>query len=152
MDFKKAIRGYDPEQVDEYVRMLREGYENLTGEYGALEAENHRLETENQRLEAENRQSEAENRRLNEQLKEQPDASAIARALVTAEQVAKQIKDRAQAQAEELLRQAKSEAARMLAEAERETGRLTTVRDSVALQLRELMRSLDRPDNAGPAI
>jgi site-specific recombinase XerD len=79
VEFRNRAWGYDPKQVDRYVGELRREYISLTEQYSALETEKQRLE---------------------ETLKAQPDPSAVSRAIVDAQTVAKQVADKARAEAE----------------------------------------------------
>jgi cell division initiation protein len=123
LDFRQTKRGYDPQQVDEYVETLRAGYVELTGEYEALAAEKERLE---------------------EAAKAQPDPADIAGALIEAQNTARQVTDMARLRAEELVRDAELEAGRLVDEARREASRILLTKDAIERQLRDLMRTLDR--------
>ncbi|MDR1131755.1 MAG: DivIVA domain-containing protein [Oscillospiraceae bacterium] len=128
MIFKKVLRGYSPEQVDDYIGMLRDGYTAMEREFKELEAENGRLE---------------------ETLRAQPDSAAISRALVSAELAADQITLHARVQADEIIFQAKDEAARILEEARLEAAQISAGKARIERQLRDLLAVLDRPIRCG---
>jgi cell division septum initiation protein DivIVA len=145
------MRGYDPKQVDEYVSMLRDGYMEMERGYKELEAEKVRLEQDleaerlrlEQKLESEKirmeRELAFERTRAAELVKKQSDTEAIARALIDAESVAKQITEHARLRADETLLLAKNEAARLLGEAKREMAQIEIGKRALEQQLRTMM-------------
>jgi cell division septum initiation protein DivIVA len=96
-------------------------------------------------MEREYRNMEQEKARLEAELAARPDPSAISRALVDAEALAKRIKDRAQIQADDTLREARSEAEKSILNARLEAGRVLSARDTVEKLLRDLFSELDKP-------
>jgi cell division septum initiation protein DivIVA len=128
MTFQKVNQGYDPEQVDEYIAALRDGYVNMEREYKALEAEKERLE---------------------EALKKRPDAEAVGQVLLDAREVARRVEEKAKAQAEGIVSQAKNEAARVLWDAKKELDGFIAARSAIERQVRELASVLDRAGGNG---
>jgi cell division initiation protein len=133
LTFKKAMRGYDPKQVDEYIGMLREGYLEMERGYKELEGEKAQLEQE----------LEKEREQVTELMKYQQDAAAIAHALIDAESMAKQIVDHARLKADETLLLAKNESTRLLGEAKREMAQLEMGKRNIEQQLRALVAAFE---------
>jgi DivIVA domain-containing protein len=99
-DFKKLMRGYDPDEVDVFLELVAERLE-------ALVRENLQLRDRTQTLQA---QVDAQAGR----------EQAVQDALVTAQELRKDIRDQSQREADHLIREAESEARRLIAEAEAE--------------------------------
>jgi len=99
-DFKKLMRGYDPQEVDVFLEMTAERLE-------ALVRENLQMRDRLQTL-----QGQVDAQAGREQ--------AVQDALVTAQELRKDIREQAQREADHLLREAESEARRLIAEAETE--------------------------------
>lgn len=113
-DFKKLMRGYDPQEVDVFLELVAERLE-------ALVRENIQLRDRTSTL-----QEQVEAQAGREQ--------AVQDALVTAQELRKDIRDQSQREADHIMREAESEARRMVAEAEAE----------VRSRLRDVERQLDR--------
>lgn len=117
-DFRKGMRGYDPQEVDVFLELVAERLE-------ALVRENIHL------------------RDRTSTLQEQVDAQAgreqaVQDALVTAQELRKDIRDQSQREADHILREAESESRRIIAEAEAE----------VRTRLRSVERQLDQARGA----
>jgi cell division initiation protein len=107
-DFKKLMRGYDPQEVDGFLELAAERLEMLTRENIGLRE---RSETLQQQV---NSQTGRE--------------QAVQEALVTAQELRSDIHGQAQREAENVLKEAETEGRRMIAEAEAEAR--TKVRSS----------------------
>ncbi len=107
-DFKKSMRGYDPQEVDVFLEMVAERLEELVRENIQL------------RERAESLQQQAASWSGRER--------AVQEALVTAQELRTEMKSQAQRHAELVLSEAQAEARRQLAEAEAEIR--TRLRDS----------------------
>ena len=99
-DFKKLMRGYDPQEVDGFLEIAAERLEMLTRENIGLRE---RSETLQQQV---NSQTGRE--------------KAVQEALVTAQELRSDIHGQAQREAENVLKEAETEGRRMIAEAEAE--------------------------------
>jgi DivIVA domain-containing protein len=117
-DFKKAMRGYDPQEVDVFLELAAERLE-------ALVRENIQLR---ERAEALQQQVATWSGREN----------AVHEALVTAQELRSEMKTHAQRQADFVLTEAQAEARRQLAEAEAE----------IRTRYREAERRLDQAQEA----
>lgn len=113
-DFKKLLRGYDPQEVDTFLELAAERMEALVRENIALR----------ERTEALQHQVTSWSGR----------EKAVQEALVTAQELRTEMKGQAQRQAEFVLTEAEAEARRRLAEAETE----------IRMRLREAERRLDQ--------
>ena len=101
-DFSRAMRGYDPARVDEFLDLAAERMEELVRENGALAA----------RVEG-----------LTDSLAEYRDRErALNDALVSAQQLREDMREQAQREAELIVREARGEAERLLEEARRQVG------------------------------
>jgi len=99
-DFRKGMRGYDTQEVDNFLEMVAERLEDLV-------RENLQLKERTQSLE--------------HQVKSQTDREeAVRDALVTAQSLRTDIRDQAQREADKVVEDARTEARRMVAEAEAE--------------------------------
>ena len=99
-DFKKLMRGYDPQEVDVFLEIVAERLEALTRETIALRERTNTLQA---------------------QVNSQTDREqAVQAALVTAQELRAEIRAQAQREAETVIREAETEARRMGAEAEAE--------------------------------
>ena len=99
-DFKKLMRGYDPQEVDVFLELVAERLEMLTRENIALRE---RAQT------------------LQQQVTSQLDREhAVQEALVTAQELRADIRGQAQRAAENVLKEAETEGRRLIAEAEAE--------------------------------
>lgn len=99
-DFKKLMRGYDPEEVDVFLELVAERLEALTRENIAL------------RERAQTLQQQVDSQTGREQ--------AVQEALVTAQELRADIRGQAQREAEHVLKEAQTEGRRLVAEAEAE--------------------------------
>lgn len=113
-DFRKGMRGYDTQEVDNFLEMVAERLEDLV-------RENLQLKERTQSLE--------------QQVKSQTDREeAVREALVTAQSLRTDIRDQAQREADKVVEDARTEARRMVAEAEAE----------VRMRLRNAERQADQ--------
>lgn len=99
-DFKKLLRGYDPQEVDVFLELVAERLEALVRENIQLRE---RSETLQQQVSSQTGRE-----------------KAVHEALVTAQELRSEMRTQAQRQAELILAEAQSEARRQLAEAEAE--------------------------------
>ena len=116
-DFKKIMRGYDPQEVDVFLELAAERLEQLVRENLQLRDRTQALQT----------QVEAQAGR----------EQAVQNALVTAQELRADIQAQSQREADHILKEAEIEARRVLAEADQE------VRD----RLRGIERRLDQGQN-----
>ena len=99
-DFKKLMRGYDPQEVDVFLEIVAERLEALTRENIALRERTNTLQI---------------------QVTSQTDREqAVQAALVTAQELRAEIRAQAQREAETIIKEAETEARRMGAESEAE--------------------------------
>jgi cell division initiation protein len=123
-DFKKLMRGYDPQEVDVFLEIVAERLEALTRENMALKERSGALQA---------------------QVNSQTDREqAVQAALVTAQELRADIRAQAQREAENVVKSAETEGRRMLAEAEAEAR--TKLRDSERQldKLEDAIEMLDR--------
>jgi len=99
-DFKKLMRGYDPQEVDVFLEIVAERLEMLTRENIGLRERSQTL------------QQQVDSQTGREQ--------AVQEALVTAQELRTDIRGQAQREAENVLKEAETEGRRMIAEAEAE--------------------------------
>jgi DivIVA domain-containing protein len=117
-DFKKLMRGYDPQEVDVFLEIVAERLEALTRENMALKERSGALQA---------------------QVNSQTDREqAVQAALVTAQELRADIRAQAQREAENVVKSAETEGRRMLAEAEAEA----------RTKLRDAERQLDKLEDA----
>jgi cell division initiation protein len=102
--FRRKLNGYDPAEVDSFLRLIA----------GELERLN--LERENLRIEASSLKAEAEEARKRER--------TLQEAIAAATRIAEQIRDEGQREAEEMLGEARLRAERMIEQAQRERNEL----------------------------
>jgi DivIVA domain-containing protein len=99
-DFSRAMRGYDPARVDEFIDLVAERMEELVRENGALAA---RVES------------------LSDSLAEYRDRErALNDALVSAQQIREDMRAQAQREADLALREARAEGERLVEDARRQ--------------------------------
>ena len=123
-DFKKLMRGYDPTEVDVFLELVAERLE-------ALVRENIQLRDRTTSLAA---QVEAQAGR----------EQAVQDALVTAQELRKDMREQSQREADHIMREAESEARRLIAEAEAEVrSRLRGVERQMD-QSRDSLQELER--------
>jgi DivIVA domain-containing protein len=123
-DFKKLMRGYDPQEVDVFLEIVAERLEALTRENMALRE---RAST------------------LQAQVNSQTDREqAVQAALVTAQELRADIRAQAQREAENVVKSAETEGRRLVAEAEAEAR--TKLRDAERQfdKLEDAIETLDR--------
>ncbi|MEQ1855076.1 MAG: DivIVA domain-containing protein [Longimicrobiales bacterium] len=117
-DFKKLMRGYDPQEVDVFLEIIADRLEALTRENMALRERTSSLQT---------------------QVNSQTDREqAVQAALVTAQELRAEIRAQAQREAETIVREAETEARRLGAEADAEA----------RTKLRGAERQLDKLEDA----
>ncbi len=117
-DFRKVMRGYDPQEVDVFLEIAADRLEALTRETMALRERTNSLQT---------------------QVASQTDREqAVQAALVTAQELRAEIRAQAQREAETIVREAETEARRLGAEAEAEA----------RTRLRGAERQLDKLEDA----
>jgi len=104
--FRRKLRGYDPEEVGYYLKSVAEEIERLNLENGEMREEIGRLTQQREEL------------RAREQMLE--------KTLVTAQSMASDMKERAQAQADLLIRDARLKSERTLQMAQDQLARLET--------------------------
>jgi DivIVA domain-containing protein len=99
-DFKKLMRGYDPQEVDVFLEFVAERLEMLTRENIGLRERSQTLQLQ-----------------VNSQTGRE---QAVQEALVTAQELRADIRGQAQREADNIIKEAETEARRMIAEAEAE--------------------------------
>ena len=123
-DFKKLMRGYDPQEVDVFLEIVAERLEALTRENMALKERTSALQA---------------------QVNSQTDREqAVQAALVTAQELRADIRAQAQKEAENVVKAAETEGRRLVAEAEAEAR--TRLRDAERQfdKLEDSIQMLDR--------
>jgi DivIVA domain-containing protein len=117
-DFKKLMRGYDPQEVDVFLEIVAERLEMLTRENMALKERTSALQA---------------------QVNSQTDREqAVQAALVTAQELRADIRAQAQREAESVVKSAETEGRRLVAEAEAEA----------RTKLRDAERQFDKLEDA----
>lgn len=117
-DFKKLMRGYDPQEVDVFLEIVAERLEALTRENMALKERTSALQA---------------------QVSSQADREqAVQAALVTAQELRADIRTQAQREAENVVKAAETEGRRLVAEAEAEA----------RTKLRDAERTFDKLEDA----
>jgi len=119
-DFRRILRGYDPEEVDTFMELVAERFEELVRGNLALSEKTDRLESQLEALEGRE--------------------NAVQEALVTAQKIREEVGDQSRLDAEVLKEQAVREAKLLKAEAEAEIAR--RLGDSEGL-IRERQRALE---------
>lgn len=104
--FRGAIRGYNKQQVDEFVRLVRESMEELIREKSELQRKVDTIGDELERI-----------RKIE---------SAMSTALTVAQQSADELKANAHQQAEMIIREAEQRRVQLTADAQKEVERLRT--------------------------
>jgi DivIVA domain-containing protein len=123
-DFKKLMRGYDPQEVDVFLEIVAERLEALTRENMALKERTSALQA---------------------QVNSQTDREqAVQAALVTAQELRADIRAQAQREADNVVKAAETEGRRLVAEAEAEAR--TKLRDAERQfdKLEDAIETLDR--------
>jgi DivIVA domain-containing protein len=123
-DFKKLMRGYDPQEVDVFLEIVADRLEALTRENMALKERTSALQT---------------------QVNSQTDREqAVQAALVTAQELRAEIRAQAQREAETIIREAETEARRLGAEAEAEARTKLRGAERQFDKLEDAVEQLDR--------
>ena len=123
-DFKKLMRGYDPQEVDVFLEIIADRLEALTRENMALRERTGALQA---------------------QVTSQTDREqAVQAALVTAQELRADIRAQAQREAESIVREAETEARRMGAEAEAEARTKLRGAERQLEKLEDAIQQVDR--------
>lgn len=123
-DFKKLMRGYDPQEVDVFLELVAERLEALTRESIALKERSQTLE---------------------QQVASQADREhAVQEALVTAQELRADMREQAKKEAEHILKEAETEGRRLVAEAEAEARTRARALERRVEQLEDALRDLER--------
>ncbi len=123
-DFKKLMRGYDPQEVDTFLELVAERLEELTREVIGLRE---RAQTLQQQVDS---QSHREH--------------AVQEALVTAQELRVDIRGQAQREAEAIIKEAETEGRRMIAEAEAEARTKLRSSERRSDQLQDSLQEIER--------
>jgi DivIVA domain-containing protein len=126
-DFKKLMRGYDPQEVDVFLELAAERLEMLTRENIALRERSQILQQQV------NSQTGREN--------------AVQEALVTAQELRADIRGQAQRESENLLKEAETEGRRLVAEAEAEARTKLRSSERRLDQLADALQEIERRRN-----
>ena len=110
-DFRRILRGYDPEEVDSFLELVADRFEELVRQNLILSERNDSLESQIQALEGRE--------------------SAVQEALVSAQKLREEVNDQSRRDAEVLKEQAKREAELLRGEAEAEIARRLAEADSL---------------------
>jgi len=129
-DFKKLMRGYDPQEVDVFLELAAERLEGLVRE---------------------NIQLRERTQTLHDQVTAQTDREqAVQDALVTAQELRADIRAQSQREADHILKEADTESRRLIAEAEAEARQMIAEAEA---EVRSRLRGIERQlDHAGDAI
>lgn len=123
-DFRKLMRGYDPQEVDVFLEIVAERLEALTRENMALKERTNALQT---------------------QVSAQTDREqAVQAALVTAQELRADIRAQAQREAENIVKSAETEGRRLTAEAEAEARTKLRGAERQLDKLEDAIQQLDR--------
>jgi DivIVA domain-containing protein len=123
-DFKRLMRGYDPQEVDTFLELVAERLEELTRETIALRE---RAQT------------------LQQQVSAQTDREqAVQEALVTAQELRADIRGQAQREADGILKEAETEGRRLIAEAEAEARTKLRSSERRLDQLQDSLQEIER--------
>jgi cell division initiation protein len=123
-DFKRIMRGYDPQEVDVFLEIVAERLEALTRETISLRERTNSLQA---------------------QVNSQTDREqAVQAALVTAQELRAEIRAQAQREAETIIKEAETEARRMGAEAEAEARTKTRGSERQLDKLTDAVEQMDR--------
>lgn len=123
-EFKRLMRGYDPQEVDVFLEFVAERLETLV-------RENLQLRERSQGL-----QDQVDHQTSREQ--------AVHDALVTAQELRTEIRTQTQREAEQLIREAEAEARRILTEADAEARTVTRQGERNVEVLKDATAELDR--------
>jgi cell division initiation protein len=123
-DFKKLMRGYDPQEVDGFLELVAERLEALIRENMALKERSGALQA---------------------QVSSQSDREqAVQAALVTAQELRADIRNQAQREAENIVKAAETEGRRLIAEAEAEVRTKLRASERRADKLADDIQELER--------
>ena len=123
-DFKKLMRGYDPQEVDTFLELVAERLEELTRENIGLRE---RAQT------------------LQQQVASQSDREqAVQEALVTAQELRADIRGQAQREAEGIVKEAETEGRRLVAEAEAEARTKLRSSERRLDQIQDALQEMER--------
>ncbi len=123
-DFKKGLRGYDPQEVDTFLELAAERLEELVMDNLQLR----------ERVEGLQRQVDSQSGR----------EKAVQEALVTAQELRTEVKGQAQREADLVLSEAQTEARRLKAEAEAEARTLLRDTERRVEQAQDALEELER--------
>lgn len=126
-DFKKLMRGYDPQEVDIFLELVAERLEMLTRENIALRERSQLLQQQ-----------------VNSQTGRE---QAVQEALVTAQELRADIQGQAQRGAENILKEAETEGRRLIAEAEAEARTKLRSTERRMDQLADALQEIERRRN-----
>ena len=119
-DFRRGLRGYDPEEVDSFLELVAERFEGLGKENMSL----------TDRMEQLTQQVETQEGRLN----------AVQEALVTAQELREEVKGQAQREAELVRKEAEAEASRMVSGVEQKIQEGKTVLNALDKQRAKFLK------------
>jgi DivIVA domain-containing protein len=123
-DFRRLMRGYDPQEVDTFLELVAERLEQLTRESIALRERTQILQ---------------------QQVDSQSDREhAVQEALVTAQELRADIRGQAQREAEGVLKEAETEGRRLVAEAEAEARTMRRGSERRMEQLEDSLQEIER--------
>ncbi len=123
-DFRRGLRGYDPEEVDQFLELVSERLEEVVKENLTLRERADRL----------GRQVEGQEGR----------EKAVQEALVTAQELREEIRDQARREADLTLREARSEAEELRRASQEEARRLREEAERVLAERRHELVELNR--------
>jgi cell division initiation protein len=123
-DFRRILRGYDPEEVDSFMDLVADRFEELVRQNLILSERNENLESQLEALEGRE--------------------SAVQEALVSAQKLREEVNDQSRRDAEVLRDQAKREADLLRAEAEAEIARKLVEAERVVRERQSALEELER--------
>jgi DivIVA domain-containing protein len=123
-DFRRILRGYDPEEVDTFMELVAERFEELVRSNLALSEKTDRLESQLNALEGRE--------------------NAIQEALVTAQKLREEVREQSRQDAEILQEQAKREADLLKAEADGEIAHRLSEAESLIRERQRALEDLER--------
>ena len=123
-DFRRILRGYDPEEVDTFMELVAERFEELVRGHLALSEKTDRLEIQLDALEGRE--------------------NAVQEALVTAQKLREEVREQSRRDAEVLHEQAKREADLLKAEADGEIARRLSEAEGLIRERQRVLEDLDR--------
>jgi DivIVA domain-containing protein len=123
-DFRRVLRGYDPEEVDTFMDLVAERFEELVRENLALTDKTVRIESQLEALVGRE--------------------SAVQEALVTAQKIREDVRDQTRRDAELLQAQASREVGLLKAEAEAEVARQLGEAEALIVERKRALEDLER--------